>query len=150
MFMSVANVLSNRRFRLSALAGLLLGILSADIAAAQPKLAVVIVVDQMRADFLTEFAEDFDGGFARLTRDGAVFAGAYHDHALTATAPGHATIATGTYPSRHGVIGNQIWSYERDGLRNIVLDDNVATAWSEGHFDRIGEGVDALHDFAAS
>jgi predicted AlkP superfamily pyrophosphatase or phosphodiesterase len=99
--------------------------------AAQPKLAVVIVVDQMRAGFLTEFAEDFDGGLARLTRDGAVFTGAFHDHALTATAPGHATIATGTYPSRHGVIGNQIWSYELDRLRNIVLDANVATVGME-------------------
>jgi predicted AlkP superfamily pyrophosphatase or phosphodiesterase len=98
---------------------------------AQPRLAVVIVVDQMRADFLTEFTEDFDDGFARLTRDGAVFTNAFHDHALTATAPGHATIATGTHPSRHGVVGNQIWSYERDRLRNIVLDSSVAMVGTE-------------------
>jgi predicted AlkP superfamily pyrophosphatase or phosphodiesterase len=98
---------------------------------AQPRLAVVIVVDQMRADFLTEFAEDFEGGFARLTREGAVFTDAFHDHAVTATAPGHATIATGTHPSRHGVVGNQIWSYERDRLRNIVLDDAVAMVGTE-------------------
>ena len=93
---------------------------------AQPRLAVVIVVDQMRADFLTEFAEDFDGGFARLMREGAVFTDAFHDHAITATAPGHASITTGTHPSRHGVVANQIWSYERDRLRNIVLDDSSA------------------------
>ena len=98
---------------------------------AQPRLAVVIVVDQMRADFLTEFAEDFEGGFARLTREGAVFTDAFHDHAITATAPGHATIATGTHPSRHGVVGNQIWSYERDRLRNIVLDESVAMVGTE-------------------
>ncbi len=98
---------------------------------AQPRLAVVIVVDQMRADYLAEFAEDFDSGFARLTREGAVFTHAFHDHAATATAPGYATVATGMHPSRHGVVGNQIWSYERDRLRNIVLDDSAAMVGTE-------------------
>ena len=98
---------------------------------AQPRLAVVIVVDQMRTDYLAEFAEDFDSGFARLTREGAVFTEAFHDHALTATAPGYATVATGMHPSRHGVVGNQTWSYERDRLRNIVLDDSVAMVGTE-------------------
>jgi len=111
--------------------GLVMGFAIYGSASAQPRLAVVVVVDQMRAGFLTEYADDFDGGFARLTREGAVFEDAFHDHAVTATAPGHATIVTGTYPSRHGVIGNQIWSYERDELRNIVLDDAVAMVGTE-------------------
>ena len=54
---------------------------------AMPKLAVVIVVDQMRYDYLVRFAGLFSGGFARLLREGAVFTNALHDHAGTETAP---------------------------------------------------------------
>lgn len=115
------------------------------ISLAQPRLAVVIVVDQMRADFLSEFAGDFEGGFTRLTREGAVFTNAVHDHAATATAPGHATIATGTHPSRHGVVGNQIWSYARDRLRNIVLDDSIGMVGTER---RSGRSPHALMRFS--
>ena len=70
-----------------------------------PKLAVVIVVDQMRADHLSRFAGLYKGGFKRLLDQGAVFTNA-HDHHRTDTGPGHATIATGSHPSRHGIVAN--------------------------------------------
>ena len=88
----------------------------------QPRLAVVIVVDQMRASYLSDFDEDYESGFRRLLGDGAVFANAFHDHALTETSPGHSTIVTGVYPSRHGVIGNDIWDRQARELIGIVLD----------------------------
>jgi len=94
--------------------------------AAQPRLAVVIVVDQMRADYLAEYGSEFDGGFRRLTEHGAVFSSAYHDHALTETSPGHSTIVTGVFPSRHGVIGNEIWDRGRGELMNTVIDPETA------------------------
>ena len=71
-----------------------------------PKLAVVIVVDQMRADHLSRFAGLYKGGFKRLLDQGAVFTNAHHDHHRTETGPGHATIATGSHPSRHGIVAN--------------------------------------------
>ncbi len=71
-----------------------------------PRLAVVIVVDQMRPDYLDRFAAQYTGGLARLARAGVLFTSAYHDHAATETAVGHATISTGCYPSRHGIVGN--------------------------------------------
>lgn len=71
-----------------------------------PRLAVVIVVDQMRADHLTRFADLYRGGFARFIDNGRVFTQAYHDHAITFTGTGHATLSTGCYPSSHGIIGN--------------------------------------------
>jgi predicted AlkP superfamily pyrophosphatase or phosphodiesterase len=75
---------------------------------------VVLVVDQMRADYLDRFGPQFTGGFARLLENGANFTEAHHDHAATMTAPGHATISTGVYPARHGIIGNDFFERTED------------------------------------
>ncbi|PAW65973.1 MAG: hypothetical protein B9S34_09320 [Opitutia bacterium Tous-C1TDCM] len=73
-----------------------------------PKLAVVISVDQLRGDYLQRFGPYFgEGGFRRLTAGGLVFEDCHYAHALTQTAPGHATILTGAYPMTHGVIANE-------------------------------------------
>lgn len=73
-----------------------------------PRLAVVIAIDQCRADYLERFRPWFvAGGFRRLLAGGAVFTDAHHRHALTATAPGHATISTGVHADMHGVIANE-------------------------------------------
>ncbi|MBK7140778.1 MAG: alkaline phosphatase family protein [bacterium] len=83
----------------------------------QPKLGVVIVVDQMVPDYLTRFDSLYVGGFRRLIDNGALFLGAIHDHAATETAVGHTTISTGCLPSRHGVIGNNY--YDRNAQREV-------------------------------
>ncbi len=75
----------------------------------KPKLAVVIVVDQMRSDYLTREKTLLTGGFKRLLDNGFQFTEAYHEHAVTETGVGHATIATGCYPSHHGIVGNEWW-----------------------------------------
>ena len=82
-----------------------------------PRLVVVISVDQMRADYLERFDDRFTGGLARLLSDGAVFEDAHQDHAMTSTAPGHATIATGAFPARHGLVQND-W-YDRAMARSV-------------------------------
>lgn len=74
--------------------------------AGPPRLVVVLIVDQMRADYLARFRSQFDGGLAWLVENGVVFSDAHHDHAATSTSPGHATLATGFFPSRHGIVGN--------------------------------------------
>jgi len=72
-----------------------------------PRLAVVIAIDQCRADYLVRFGPYFgDGGFRRLLADGANFENCYHRHAITVTAPGHATILSGVFPSTHGITAN--------------------------------------------
>lgn len=78
-------------------------------ASEKPKLAVVIVVDQMRSDYLAREQGLLTGGFKRLLDNGFQFTEAYHEHAVTETAVGHATIATGCYPSHHGIVGNEWW-----------------------------------------
>jgi hypothetical protein len=84
-----------------------LALMSVSAMAQAPRLAVVIVVDQMRADYLERFRPFYgEGGFARLLHGGAVYANCQHRHALTATAPGHATLLTGVHADRHGIIDN--------------------------------------------
>ncbi|MFM9954794.1 MAG: alkaline phosphatase family protein [Opitutaceae bacterium] len=75
--------------------------------ATSPKLAVVISVDQLRADYLVRFRPYFgEGGFKRLLEGGADFRNAHYRHALTKTAPGHALILSGVHANVHGVIDN--------------------------------------------
>jgi arylsulfatase A-like enzyme len=75
-------------------------------APARPKLVVVITVDQLRPDYLDRWKRQFTGGLLQLTTEGAVFADAYQDHAVTETAPGHSTILSGRWPAHTGIISN--------------------------------------------
>jgi hypothetical protein len=78
----------------------------------KPKLVVLIVFDQMRADYLTRCYDLFGkGGFRRLLDEGAWFDNCHYPYALTLTGPGHASFLTGCSADRHGIIGNE-W-YER-------------------------------------
>lgn len=75
---------------------------------APPRLAVLISIDQCRADYLERFRPYFVAdGFNRLLRDGAVFTDCHYRHAATNTSSGHATLVTGVHANVHGVIGNE-------------------------------------------
>lgn len=78
---------------------------------------MVVVVDQMRADYL-------DRVFARLREEGAVFANARHTHMPTETAPGHAAISTGRLPDVHGIVGND-WYDRALGREVYCVGDEV-------------------------
>jgi predicted AlkP superfamily pyrophosphatase or phosphodiesterase len=75
-------------------------------AAARPKLVVLLVVDQMRADYVEKFRSQWTGGLKRLVEEGAWFREAAFSYAATETCVGHATISTGAFPSTHGMIAN--------------------------------------------
>jgi predicted AlkP superfamily pyrophosphatase or phosphodiesterase len=71
------------------------------------KLAVLIVFDQMRGDYLTRWQPLFgQGGFQRLMRNGVGFEHCYYPYAATFTGPGHASVSTGCSPVVHGIVGN--------------------------------------------
>ncbi len=86
--------------------------------AVQPKLIVLIVVDQFRYDYLTRFRSEYTGGIERLMRQGAVFTNAHLEHFPTVTAVGHATVLTGATPSVSGIVANE-W-YDRDSGRRVT------------------------------
>ncbi len=89
----------------------------------KPKLVVGIIVDQMRFDQLYKYEDKFsEGGFKRLLREGFNFKNTTFNYVPTYTAPGHASIYTGTTPSYHGIIGN-LWYDRKNGqLRGNVAD----------------------------
>ncbi len=74
--------------------------------APRPRLVVVITVDQLRPDYLERYRPQLLGGFAMLLKTGASFTDAYQDHAVTETAPGHATILSGRWPAHTGINRN--------------------------------------------
>ena len=91
----------------------------------KPKLIVGIVVDQMRSDQLTKYENKLsDGGFKRLVNEGFNFKNTVYNYIPTFTAPGHASIYTGTTPSYHGIIGNA-WYHRTDGFVHGVVEDST-------------------------
>jgi len=88
--------------------GTVLLVLSGVAPAPKPRLVVVITVDQLRPDYLDRYRSQLTGGLGRLLRQGAYFADAYQDHAVTETAPGHSTILSGRWPAHTGIISNVI------------------------------------------
>ncbi|RZK34719.1 MAG: alkaline phosphatase family protein, partial [Pedobacter sp.] len=77
----------------------------------RPKLVVGIVVDQMKMEYLYRFSDDFSpNGFKRLMDNGYTFQNMHYNYMPTYTAPGHASIYTGTTPATHGIVGNEWFS----------------------------------------
>ena len=79
---------------------------------APPKIAVIIVVDQMRADYVDRFNGEWTSGLKRMVTQGAWFQQAAYPYLTTVTCAGHATIATGSFPNTHGVFQNAWWDRE--------------------------------------
>lgn len=88
------------------------------IAPTKPKLVVIIVVDQMRADYIDKFRFQWTGGLKRLISEGAWFHDATLPYAATTTCAGHATISTGAFPLTHGLISNGWW--DRDLQKEVT------------------------------
>ena len=74
--------------------------------AARPRLVVFLTVDQLRPDYLDRWARQLTGGLGRLSQRGAFFPNAFQDHAITETAPGHASTMSGRFPRSTGILRN--------------------------------------------
>ncbi len=78
-------------------------------AAEQPSLILQITVDALRGDLPTRFESVLgDGGFRYLMQEGIWYTNAHYEHANTETIVGHTSLATGTVPAAHGMVGN-VW-----------------------------------------
>jgi predicted AlkP superfamily pyrophosphatase or phosphodiesterase len=87
-----------------------------------PRLVVLLVVDQFRADYVTTYGARWTKGLRRLFDTGAVFQQAAYPYLGTETCPGHATIGTGAFPMTHGMVANS-W-YDRTSGKAIVCTDD--------------------------
>jgi hypothetical protein len=98
--------------RLRVPAALLLAALLSALAPAappvQPRLILVLTVDQLRPDYLSRWRAQWTGGFRRMLDQGAVFLEGRQDHALTETAPGHSTLLSGRHPAKTGIATNEL------------------------------------------
>jgi hypothetical protein len=92
----------------------------------KPRLAVLIVFDQLRGDYPARWQELFvKDGFRRFQTEGAWFQNCHYPYSDTITAPGHASVATGCSPHKHGIIAND-W-YDR------VSGQRITSVQSERH-----------------
>ena len=77
----------------------------------KPKLVVGIVIDQMRAEYLYRFHDNYtENGFKRLMKEGYNVKNTHFNYIPTATGPGHTSIYTGTTPENHGIVSNSWYS----------------------------------------
>ncbi len=98
----------------------------------RPKFVVGIVVDQMKMEYLYRFQNDFSvSGFKRLMHDGFVYQNMQYNYMPTYTAPGHASIYTGTTPAIHGIVGNE-WFSRKLGKDMYCTDDAAVQTLGEG------------------
>jgi predicted AlkP superfamily pyrophosphatase or phosphodiesterase len=109
--------------------GLLVGLpgrqpISGGQAPTTPKLLVVVVVDQMRFDYLERMRAHWTGGIKRLLTEGAVFERNAYPYLNTVTCAGHATIGTGSFPATHGIIMNAWWR----GTRTASCTDDAGVS----------------------
>lgn len=91
-----------------------------------PKLVVGIVIDQFRYDYLVKNRNLFsEKGFNFLQKNGVSYANAHFNYVPTYTAPGHASIYTGSSPAYHGIVAND-W-YDRFEKKEVYcVDDDAA------------------------
>jgi predicted AlkP superfamily pyrophosphatase or phosphodiesterase len=113
LLMRPAAALLSLAVLLAAVTGVALFALSGPMPVSPPprpqkvRLAVLVVFDQMRGDYLQDWKGQFGSkGFARLQRDGAWFTHCYYPYATTTTGPGHASMLTGACGETHGIINN--------------------------------------------
>jgi predicted AlkP superfamily pyrophosphatase or phosphodiesterase len=91
----------------------------------RPKLVVMIVVDQMRADYVDKFRGQWSGGLKRLLEEGAWFRAAAYPYAATETCVGHATVSTGALPMSHGMVANAWFDRETQKMVTCTSDPAV-------------------------
>ena len=114
----------HKRFALL-LAGLML--LEAGAGSAEnakpPRLVLQVTVDALRGDLPRRYAHVLgEGGFRYLMEQGVHYTNAHYQHANTETIVGHVSLATGTVPAAHGMVGN-VWFDREQGRLTYNIED---------------------------
>ncbi|HET6929859.1 MAG TPA: alkaline phosphatase family protein [Candidatus Acidoferrum sp.] len=145
--MGLEMKLGSRIFRALALAALAIGLVPGCASAqapktpvvkktekpTRPKLVVLLVVDQMRGDYVDKFRGQWSGGLKRLLTEGAWFRAAAYPYAATETCVGHSTISTGSFPASHGMVANAWWDRGEQKMVTCTSDPNAKnTAYAGG------------------
>jgi predicted AlkP superfamily pyrophosphatase or phosphodiesterase len=93
----------------------------------RPRLLVFMVVDGLPERQVLAYRDQLAAdGLARFLERGAWYSEAYYGHAFTVTAAGHATVLTGAYPHRTGIIANE-WRDAFTGAPEYCTGDTSAS-----------------------
>lgn len=106
---------------------------------AKPRLVILLSIDQMRPDYFERFGAKFSGGLKRIYTEGVVYTNADLNYSGTETGPGHATLVTGAYPQRHGILANE-WNDAQTRQRVYCVEDKTA-----GSVENAGGGASPRH-----
>ena len=87
------------------------------------RLVLQITVDGLRGDLPNRYANVLgDGGFRYLMQQGINYTDAHYQHANTETIVGHTSLATGSVPAAHGMVGN-VWFDRALGRLTYNIED---------------------------
>lgn len=92
-----------------------------------PKLVVVISIDQFSANLYAQHRGEFVGGLKTLSQ-GIVYPNGYQSHAFTETCPGHSTLLTGKHPNKTGISANDWYDRETGKTVYCLADPSVTPA----------------------
>jgi predicted AlkP superfamily pyrophosphatase or phosphodiesterase len=107
---------------------------------AAPRLVLQITVDALRGDMVQRQEHNMgQDGFRYLLRQGVYYSNANYQHSNTETVVGHSSLATGTTPALHGMVGN-VW-FDKDAGRLIynVEDDRYHLLSDNADVDKSSE-----------
>jgi Type I phosphodiesterase / nucleotide pyrophosphatase len=113
----------------------------ASTAPQRPKLVVLLVVDQMRADYVDKFHSQWTGGLKRLVQEGAWFRDAAYPYAATETCVGHSTISTGSFPASHGMVANAWWDRASQSMVTCTSDPKAKNSGYAGFTAKGGDSA---------
>jgi predicted AlkP superfamily pyrophosphatase or phosphodiesterase len=92
----------------------------------KPHLVIGIIVEELNYNQLEKFHDKLgENGIKKLINEGTYFKNASYEYLLTQSAPGHATIATGSEPSFHGITSDEWYIPLKNELLNCTKDVNV-------------------------
>jgi predicted AlkP superfamily pyrophosphatase or phosphodiesterase len=99
----------------------------APVTGGAPRLVVVLIVDGLPERQVVDYRDQLSpDGLERFFTRGAWFTNAYYGYSHTVTCPGHATVLTGAYPHRTGIISNE-WIDPATGEAQYCAGDPAAT-----------------------
>ncbi|HEU4735153.1 MAG TPA: alkaline phosphatase family protein [Kofleriaceae bacterium] len=96
----------------------------------EPRLVVLLVVDQWPEWAFEAKRPALTAGFDRLLREGEWHVG-QHPSAVTLTAPGHAMFGSGEPPYRSGILANEWWHRDVERQLPSIKDEDgaITTRW---------------------
>jgi predicted AlkP superfamily pyrophosphatase or phosphodiesterase len=107
---------------------------------ARPRLVLQITVDALRGDFPQRYENMLgESGFRYLMEEGVYYTNAHYQHANTETIVGHTSLATGTVPAAHGMVGNVWFDRELGRLAYNIEDANYRLLSPGADVDRQNE-----------